>query len=131
MLDFWKAAAIVLLAVILGTAIGKTEKDIAVVLSAVVCCIVAGTALQYLSEVLTFLWQLNSASGQGMAFLEPLLKMVGVSILSELTCLISSDAGNSSLGKAMQILGNAMILVLALPFFEDFYILVQDILRMT
>lgn len=129
MTDFWKAAAIVILAVILGAAIGKTEKDIAVVLFAAVCCIVAGTALQYLSEVLVFLWKLNSAVEHGMTFLEPLLKIAGVSILSELIGLISADAGNASLGKAMQILGNAVMLFLALPFFEAFYSIVQEILR--
>ena len=129
MADFWKASVIVILAVILGNAIGKTEKDIAVVLFAAVCCMVAGIALTYLSEVMTFLWKLNSAVESSMTFLEPLLKIAGVSILSELICLISSDAGNASLGKAMQILGNAVILFLALPFFEAFYSIVQEILR--
>lgn len=129
MADFWKAAAIVILAVILGTAIGKTEKDIAVVLTAAVCCMVAGIALTYLSEVMTFLWKLNSAVESSMTFLEPLLKIAGVSMLSELICLISTDAGNASLGKAMQLLGNAVMLFLSLPFFEAFYSIVQEILR--
>jgi len=129
MTDFWKAAAIVLLAVILGATIEKTEKDIAVVLAAAVCCIVAGTALNYLSEVLIFLWKLNGSLGSKKTFLEPLLKIAGVSLLTELVSLISTDAGNASLGKAIGILGNAVILFLALPFFEAFYSIVQELLR--
>lgn len=129
MTDFWKASAIVILAVILGTAIGKTEKDIAVVLTAAVCCMVAGIALNYLSDVISFLWQLNRSVASRTPFLEPLLKIAGVAMLSELISLISSDAGNASLGKAMQILGNAAMLFLALPFFEAFYSIVQEILR--
>ena len=58
-----------------------------------------------------------------------LLKIAGVAMLSELISLISSDAGNASIGKAMQILGNAVMLFLALPFFEAFYSIVQEILR--
>lgn len=129
MADFWKAAALVILAVILGCTIGKTEKDIAVVLSTVVCCLVAGTALGYLTDVLTFLWKLGNSLRGGQSFLEPLLKIAGVSLLSELVSLISADAGNASLGKAMVFLGNAVILFLALPFFEAFYSIVQELLR--
>lgn len=129
MTDFWKAAAIVILAVILGTAISKTEKDIALVLTVTVCCMVAGIALHYLSDVISFLWQLNRSVESRIPFLEPLLKITGVAMLSELIALISSDAGNASLGKAMQILGNAVMLFLALPFFESFYSTVQEILR--
>ena len=129
MTDFWKASAIVILAVILGTAIGKTEKDIAVVLTAAVCCMVAVIALHYLSDVISFLWRLNRSVESRIPFLVPLLKIAGVAILSELISLISSDAGNASLGKAIQILGNTVMLFLALPFFEAFYSTVQEILR--
>ena len=129
MTDFWKASAIVILAVILGTAIGKTEKDIAVVLTAAVCCMVAGIALHYLSDVISFLWRLNRSVESRIPFLVPLLIIDGVAILSELISLISSDAGNASLGKAIQILGNTVMLFLALPFFEAFYSTVQEILR--
>lgn len=129
MADFWKAAALVILAVILGCTIGKTEKDIAVVLSALVCCLVAGTTLGYLSEVLTFLWKLGGSLSGRHSFLEPLLKIAGVSLLSELISLLSADAGNASLRKAMGILGNAVILFLALPIFEAFYSIVQELLR--
>ena len=100
MTDFWKASAIVILAVILGTAIGKTEKDITVVLTAAVCCMVAGIALHYLSDVISFLWQLNRSVAIRIPFLEPLLKIAGVAILSELISLISSDAGNAFSGTA-------------------------------
>lgn len=129
MADFWKASALVILAVILGTTIGKTEKDITVVLIAAVCCMVAGIAVHYLSDVISFLWQLNRTVESRIPFLEPLLKITGVAMLSELIARISSDAGNASLGKAMQILGNAAMLFLALPFFEAFYSTVQEILR--
>ena len=130
MADFWKASVLVVLTVILGTAIGRTEKDISVVLSAAACCMVALTAVHYFSEVVTFLWQLSASAEEGSRFLEPLLKITGVAILTELTCLISGDAGNASLGKSMQILGNAVILNLSLPVFEALIAVVQEMLRM-
>ena len=125
---FWKAGAMVILTVILSTAIGKTEKDISVVLSVTACCIVLVVAMQYLSDVITFLWKLSDASASDDFFSGVLLKITGVALMTELSYLISSDAGNSSLGKAMQILGNAVILFLALPMFDTFLSIVQEII---
>lgn len=125
---FWKAAAILILTVIFGAAIGKTEKDISVVLSVAACCIVMMVALQYLSDVVAFLWELGNSGAEGNPFLSILLKISGVALVTELSSLLSADAGNSSLGKAMQILGNAVILFLSLPIFEAFLSMIQEIL---
>ena len=81
-----------------------------------------------LSDVVVFLWKLSSASGYDHSFSGILLKITGVALMTELSSLISTDAGNSSLGKAMQILGNAVILFLALPLLESFFSIVQEII---
>lgn len=125
---FWKAAAVIILTVILGAALGKTEKDISVVLSVAACCMVMLVAVQYLSEIVVFLSELGSSRDFGNPFISTLLKISGVALMTELTELISSDAGNSALGKAAQILGNAVILFLSLPLFETFLSIVQEIM---
>lgn len=130
MAAFWKAAAVVVLAVILGVSLGKTEKDFSVILSVCACCLVLMTAMDYLSEVMNFLRGLGGSGNFGNAFLDPLLKIAGVALMTEITALISSDAGNASLGKAMQILGNAVILVLSLPMMDTFLTTIQEILMM-
>lgn len=125
---FWKAAAVIILTVILGAALGKTEKDISVVLSVAACCMVMLVAVQYLSEIVVFLSELGSSRDFGNPFISTLLKISGVALMTELTELISADAGNSALGKAAQILGNAVILFLSLPLFETFLSIVQEIM---
>ena len=45
MSDFWKTISIALIAVILGLTVGKEERDIAAVLSVMVCCIAANAAV--------------------------------------------------------------------------------------
>lgn len=125
---FWKAAAIIILTVILGVTIGKAEKDISVVLTVAACCIVMIVVVQYLSGVIDFLWILDRNSGYPMPFLEILLKIAGVALTTEIIGFISSDAGNYSLSKAMEILGNTAILFLSLPLFEGFFAMIQDIM---
>lgn len=125
---FWKAAAVILLTVILSAALGKTEKDISVVLSVTACCIVMAVVVHYLSDVIAFLWRLGSSSDGQSQVMSSLLKASGIALTAELTALISSDAGNSSLAKAMEILGNAAILFLSLPLLETFLTTIQELM---
>ena len=125
---FWKAAAILILTVVLGSAIGKTEKDLTVVLSLSACCIILMVALRYLSDVLAFLWELGNRVSDRNPFTGILMRIAGVSLVTEVSSLLSSDAGNSSLGKAMQILGNSVILFLSLPILEAFLTVIQEIM---
>ena len=125
---FWKAIAVIILTVILGVTLGKTEKDISVVLSVTACSIILIIAMQYLEEVIAFLWQLSSKESEQIPSIKIILKITGVALVTELTTLISSDAGNSSLGKAVEILGNAAILNLALPLLETFLTILQELM---
>jgi len=124
---FWKAAAVIVLTVILEAAVGKSEKDIAAVLSVTACCIVMTVAMQYLSEVITFLRELAGWFGGSESLMERMLKMSAVALVTELTSLISADAGNSSLGKAANILGNATILYLSVPLMDSLLQIIQEI----
>ena len=125
---FWKAIAVIILTVILGVTLGKTEKDISVVLSVTAYSIIMIIAMQYLEEVIAFLWQLSSKESEQIPSIKIILKITGVALVTELTTLISSDAGNSSLGKAVEILGNAAILNLALPLLETFLTILQELM---
>ena len=125
---FWKAAAISLLTVILGAAIGKTEKDLALVLSLMGCCGILLAAMPYLSEVITFFWQLSNRFSLQNSTGEALLKISGVALVTELTGLVSADAGSSSMAKALQLLGNTVILFLSIPLLETFLSVIQEIL---
>lgn len=125
---FWKAIAVIILTVILGVTLGKTEKDISVVLSVAACSIIMIIAMQYLEEVIAFLWQLSSKESEQIPSIKIILKITGVALVTELTTLISSDAGNSALGKAVEILGNAAILNLALPLLETFLTILQELM---
>lgn len=126
--NYWKACAIMILTVVLGAALGKTEKDLSVLLSLAACCVILMVALEYLSDILVFLWELGNGIGDRNPFTGILLKIAGVALVTEVSSLFSADAGNSSLGKAMQILGNSVILFLSLPILEGFLGIIREIL---
>ena len=128
---FWKAAAAVLLAVVLGLSLGK-QKDIGVLLTMAVCCMVAMVAMiaiSYLEPVLDFLRELETLGDLQGDMLGILLKAVGIGLVSEIAGLVCTDAGNGSLGKTLQMLGSAVILYLSLPIFTAMLELIREILR--
>lgn len=125
---FWKTAAGILLTVVLILTVGKQEKDLATILSMVVCCMTAMTALSILKPVLSFLYRLENAANLSPETLGILLKILGIGLVSEIAAMVCQDAGSTSLGKALQFLGSTVILCLSIPVFEKMLELIQQIL---
>lgn len=125
---FLKITAGVLLSVILILTVGKWEKDIAVVLGIAVCSMTAFAAMTVLQPVADFLYELElSADLQGYS-LGTLMKIVGVGLIGELVCAICQDAGNSSLGKQVQLLASVVILKLSIPMMQTLMDLIDNLL---
>ena len=118
-----------LITVILGLTLRQQGKDIALLLSVAVCCMVIAVGVGYLTPVLDFVHQLQESTGTDPEFLRILLKSVGIGLVAELAALICKDAGNAALSKTIQILATAVILWLALPLMQSLLELVQKMLE--
>lgn len=125
---FWKAAGAVLVALILTLTLGKWQKDISVVLTMAVCCMVMVITITYLEPVLDFLRQLEALGDLQNDILGILLKALGIGLVSQIAGMVCADAGNTSLGKTVEMLGGAAILYLSIPIFSAFLELIQRIL---
>lgn len=125
---FWKVIAAVLLAVVLGLALGKQEKDISILLTMAVCCMAAVAAIAYLEPVFDLLRDLETMIDLQGGILGVLMKAVGIGLVVEIAGVICSDAGNASLGKSLQLLGSAVILYLSIPIFRALLTLIREIL---
>lgn len=125
---FWKITTIILLAMVLSNAVGKQEKDIALLLSMFACCAAASAAVSYLEPVMDFLRELEILGQLQEGFLGILLKAAGIALITELTGIVCTDAGNGSLGKSLQFLGSAVILYLSIPIFRTLLTLIREIL---
>lgn len=123
-----KAAAGVLIAVLLGMALSKQGKECALLLTVAVCCMVVASAVSYLQPVIDFFERLQSLGNLDPEMLRILLKAVGIGILAEVIELICADAGNATLGKALQILATAGILWISIPLLDQLLELIEKIL---
>ncbi len=125
--QFLRATAAVLLAAVLGLALGKQGKEIGIVLTIIVCSMVVVTALTYLSPVVDFIRSLSNLAQMQGGTLGILMKIVGIGLIAEISTLISTDAGNATLGKSLQILATAVILWLCVPIFTSLMNLIQGL----
>lgn len=125
---FIKAAAGVLIAVVISLVLSRQGKDYAVILVICVCCMVGSVAMIYIEQVITFIENLESIGNLNHDLISVLFKCVGIGLLSEITTTICADSGHSALGKMLQLLSTAVILWLCIPMFTKLLDLVQQVL---
>ena len=128
MSEFWKTTSIVLLTVILGLAVGKTERDISAVLSLVAACIAAGVVVTILEPVLDYMWELQRLCDLPDGLVSTLLKAVGIALVAELSAAVCADAGNALLGRMLQILGGTVVLSLSVPMFRTLMTIIKEMI---
>lgn len=115
--QYFKGAAGILLAAVLGLALQKQEKDLSAVLTAAVIAMAAVLMLRLLEPVLELLRQLEQVGNLRSDALELLLKAAGIGLTAEMAGLVCADAGNAALAKMLRLLGTAAILCLSVPMF--------------
>ena len=123
---YWKTAAAVLLAVVLILTLRRQEMGL--LLGMAVCAMAALAAVEYLQPVTELLRSLEALGGLDGDLVAILLKAVGIGLLTEIGGMVCADSGNSSLGKALQLLGTAVILWMSIPLFTALLEMIQEIM---
>lgn len=125
---FLQVCGAVLLSVILVLTLKNQGKEIGLLLAIGMCIMAALAAMQYLRPVMDFLKSLENLGGLDSTMVTALLKVTGIGMITEIANLICKDAGNESMGKALQLMGTAVILWLSMPLFTALITLIQKIL---
>lgn len=125
---FIKAAGCVIVTTIFVLVLSKSGKDISLLLSLLVCSMVAVVAMHYLEPVFAFLERVQLLGNIDNEIFNVVLKAVGIGLISEFTNLICTDSGNAALGKTLQYMGTVVVLWLSIPLLDNIISLVEDIL---
>ena len=89
---------------------------------------VLATAVNFLSPILEFVDRLMDLGNLNHELLGVLMKVVGIGLISQIAGLVCADAGNQSLGKALQIITTAVILCISMPLLEQMLSLIEGLL---
>lgn len=125
---YLKVTAGILMTAILSIVLSKQGADISLLLTICVCSMVILATSVYFKPILEFANRLIEVGQLNDALLEVLLKVVGIGLISQIAGFICVDAGNQSLGKALQILTTAVILCISVPLLEEMLSLIESVL---
>ena len=124
---YLKISGIVIVAVILGLILTNYRKDIAILLSIAMCCMLGVSVIDHLRPVFDFFSEVKKLGNLDGVLLSTLIKCVGIGLLGDITATVCNDAGNGAIGKILQLLSTVIILSLSMPIFEKLLLLIQEI----
>lgn len=125
---YLKVTAGILITAILSIVLSKQGADISLLLTICVCCMVILAASVYFKPILDFTDRLVHVGKLNDSLLVLLLKVAGIGLISQIAGFVCTDAGNQSLGKALQIITTAVILCISVPLLEELFRLIEAVL---
>lgn len=115
---FLQAAVLGVLTVILTTLFKQKNADLALLLTLAGCVIIGILLVQLAEPVVSFLSRLRNLAGLDAELMTPMLKTVGIGILTQIGANICSDAGENAIGRLIEVCGGILALYVALPLLE-------------
>lgn len=113
-----QVAATAVAGAICAAVIKKQAPDMALVVTLCTVAVILGTALAALEPVRALMDSLGERAGLSAAVLAPVVKTVGIALLTRVCAELCRDAGESGIAAAAEIAGGACALLTCLPLFQ-------------
>lgn len=121
-----KAAAIAAVGVVLTLVLKKNSPETAILMTLALCCLLLYLTLDVLGNITDFITELSDFAGVTSAAISVVLKTVGIAIVTKLVSSVCSDAGQSSVASALEIVGAAAALYVALPLMKSVFEMINS-----
>ena len=118
-----KAAAVGVAGAVLSLVLKKAAPELGFALGAALSLLAAALALELVSGLQEIIALVRDETGLSPAVVQPVVKCVGVGVVTRLSADLCRDAGQSAAASAVELCGAACALVTALP-------LIRSLLRM-
>ena len=116
------------LAALLALTVRQQRPELAQLLSLAACVLGGIVLVRWLEPVLRLISRLSSMAGLDNSLVEPMEKVIGVGLLTQISASTCMDAGQSALAKLVETGGGLLCLVLALPLIEAVLVLLEGLL---
>ena len=126
---FWKAIGGTLVATVFSLVLSKRNPDMGILLNLAVSTMLLLLGLGFLRPVLDFFRTLETVGALDPEKMGILTKAAGLGMVTQLASMLCQDAGNSALGKGLEMLGASAVLWVSLPLFSGLLELIQNILE--
>ena len=127
--DLLLVAGLGLIAVLLGLVLKKGNGVLALLLTLAACAAMTVSIVRLAEPVVSFLSELRQLAGLEPALLQPLLRTVGIGLLTQLTASVCADAGESTVARLIELCGSVLGIYTALPLLEAVLSLLRTMLE--
>ena len=126
MQEFLQVAVIGVVTVVFAGLLKRNSGELAILLTIGACVLMGVLIVRMTEPVLTFLGKLRNLAGLDTELMTPLLKTVGIGLLTQLAASVCTDAGESAIAKLIELCGGVLAIYLALPLLEAVIDLIQS-----
>lgn len=110
-----KSAAIALVSAIVGLIIKRYNPEISVLLSSCTVAMIGIAAVGFAAELKSFVYTVRTITGTSDVFVAPILKCVGIAIVTKLTAELCRDSSQSASAAAVELAGTVCAMSVAMP----------------
>lgn len=123
-----KIAALCLVGVVLTLLLQKSHPELALLLALATCAVVLAYSLTGMRTILALLEQMAQAGGLTEDLLEPLVKTVGIALISRTGAELCRDANQGAMAAVVETAGAFSAIVVSLPLFASVWELIRGML---
>jgi len=117
-----------ILGAILCLLIRKGSPELALVLAIVVSLLVLAFAVQVAGTIVDFVEALAQAVGLSSAVLTPVIRIVGIGIITRLGADVCKDAGQSAIASAIELAGTIAAMYIVMPLMRTVFEMIGGLL---
>ena len=113
-----KAAAVAVLCAACSLLIKTKNQEYSFILNAICAVCVCAAAVGMISSLADFVSGIIKDSGLPSAIFVPIIKCVGIAVLTKLICNLCKDAGQNGTSSAVEYLGSVAMVYTAMPLLQ-------------
>lgn len=113
--DALKITAVAVAAAVCAVVVKKNAREVGLLLSLTAGALLLSMVLGAVESVRALMDELGKAAGLSPAVLTPVIKTVGIAILTRIAAEVCRDAGESGIAAFVETAGAALALAVALP----------------
>ena len=118
-MDIIKIIGIGLIALIIIMILRQYKPEFVIYISLIAGAIILLLVMNRLSGIINLLTNLSSKISNGNAFLEILIKITGIALLTEFAVSICKDSGESSIANKIDLGGKVIIISMSIPIISS------------
>ena len=126
MMESYRIVAVAVVGAVMCCVVRDHAPSVAVALTVAACVTILGMSLRFLSPVLEVVRRLQEMTGLSPPTVEPMLKVAGIGILTQVCGNICEDAGEKTLQSAVQAGGSFLCLYASVPLLSAVLDLLED-----